>query len=120
MLRQLDRRLSRLRRGERLRTGPVTQLDLEDELDWVWRHIRPRPTHKATSPFQNGATWIGLPFDQEQMTAVAGLLVGLTQHVPWRFDYGAWREAVAKVADAERLEQAVAACREAIRAGAQG
>jgi hypothetical protein len=87
----------------------VTQLELEEELDWVWRHIRPRPTHKATSPFQNGATWIGQPFDQEQMTAVAGLLVGLTQHVPWRFDRLAWLDTVKEVAEDEWLKQPVAA-----------
>jgi len=109
VLRQLDRRLGRLRYDESLRTGPVTQLQLEQELNRVWGMIRPRPTHKATSPFELGASWIGRPFDQEQMTAVAGLLVALTQHVPWRFDYSAWWKAVRKVADAERLERAVAA-----------
>jgi hypothetical protein len=109
VLRQLDRRLGRPRYEESLRTGPVTQLQLEEELNRVWGLIRPRPTHKVTSPFQNNATWLGLQFDQGQMKAVAVLLVELTQHVPWRFDYAAWWEAVRKVADAERLARAAAA-----------
>jgi hypothetical protein len=36
VLRQLDCRLGRLRYEEELRTGPVTQLQLEEELNRVW------------------------------------------------------------------------------------
>jgi hypothetical protein len=54
--RLLDSRFSRLRYEESLRSGPVTQLQLEEELNRIWsHHIRPRPTHKTISPFQNGA-----------------------------------------------------------------
>ncbi len=83
VLRQLGSRLSRLRYEESLRIGPVTQLQLEEELNRVWKLIRPKPSHKTTSPFENGASWIGQSFTPEQMTVIAGFLVDLTRHVPW-------------------------------------
>ena len=51
VLRQIGRRLSRLKHEERLRTGPIAQQDLEHELNRVWAMIRPRPTHRVVSPF---------------------------------------------------------------------
>jgi hypothetical protein len=105
VLRQIDCRLSRLRHNEDLRNGPATQLDLEDELNRVWKHIRPRPTHKTSSPFEGGASWIGEPFDELQRAAVLDLLLTLTEHVPWRVDYTKWFEAVAEPAEEERLRR---------------
>jgi hypothetical protein len=103
VLRQIGGRLLRLQREEWLRTGPITQMELEEELDRVWARIRPRPTHPAMSPFTGGATRIGRSFGREQMNAVAALLVDLTAHVPWRLDFSAWWQAVARPADEERL-----------------
>ena len=106
VLRQIGRRLSRLQHEERLRTGPVTQQDLEKELNRVWAMIRPRPTHRVVSPFAGAATPIGAPFSQRQMNAVAALLIDLAAHVPWRFDIRTWGEVVERPAGEERLRRA--------------
>jgi hypothetical protein len=108
VLRQIGQRLTRLQEEERLRTGAVTPLDLEDELNRVWAMIRPRPTHKTESPFARGASWIAAPFDRRQMNAVAALLVGLAAHVPQRVDFSAWWESVGRPAYEERDRRAAA------------
>jgi hypothetical protein len=115
VLRQLDSRLSRLRYEESLRIGPVTQLQLEVELNRVWKLIRPKPSHKTTSPFENGASWIGQSFAPEQMTVIAGFLVDLTRHVPWlpwHFDRRAWYDKVISAMLDERWQRAAASVRD--------
>jgi hypothetical protein len=106
VLRQIGGWLQRLKHEEWLRTGPITDLDLEQELDRVWARVRPRPTHPVNSPFTGSATYVGRPFNRQQMHAVAALLIDLTAHVPNRFDFSAWWEAVAKPADEERVKRA--------------
>ena len=107
VLRQLERRLDRLRHEEWLRTGDVTALDVEEQLNRVWRSIRPRPSHRGPSPFAGGATWITAPFNQRQLTALSALLIDLTRHMPWRINFGEWWEAVAKPAQEERLNRSL-------------
>ena len=105
VLRQVKRGLDRLQYVERLRTGKVTPLELEDELTYAWSLIPPHPSKNHQSPFMLQATAIAHPFSQEHLTALASLLADLTQHVPWRvygargtlkfgFSYGKWWDAV--------------------------
>lgn len=103
IVRQLDARLGRLQYEERLSTGPVTALELEYELERVWEHVRPRPSHKASSPFSRGAGWIAAPFGPQQMTALSKLLIMTLEHVPWHMDQMPWLKSVGRVADQEKL-----------------
>jgi hypothetical protein len=79
-IRQYRLELTRLREREQSRHKPVTGWDVESQLRFVHRHIRPKATRM---PFHGIARSINDRFDGEQRSILYGILVDLIDHVPW-------------------------------------
>jgi hypothetical protein len=103
-IRQYRNEMKRLRLREQSRQNPVTGWDIERHLGFVHRYIRPKATRQL---FYGLGRSIEDRFDKEQRSIIFGLLLDLTEHVPWKgIDREELWRRVCCVESADRYEDA--------------
>jgi hypothetical protein len=81
LIRQYRNEMKRLRLREQSRQIRITGWDIERQLGFVHRYIRPKATRKL---FYGIGRSMEDRFDKEQRSIIFGLLLDLIDHVPWK------------------------------------